>query len=57
MDVTIIDKKRNRNVSYYDVDSLRQNGNELIVKDLDGWTTRIHIPDGCEVTVLLEGEV
>ena len=57
MDVTIIDKKRNRSVSSCDVDSLQQNGKELIVKDLNGWTARIRIPDGCEVTVSLEGEV
>lgn len=57
MDVTIIDKKRNRSVSYCDVYSLRQEGKVLIVKDLNGWRTRIWIPDGCEVTVLLGGEV
>lgn len=57
MDIKIIDKSKNRSVSYDDVTSIHHKDNRLVITDDKGWRASFRLPGNCEVCVTVEGEV
>ena len=55
MNVTIKDPERKRSVSYDNVKQIRNDHGVLIIQDDGGFSTRITIKDGAEVSVAMEG--
>ena len=55
MNVTIKDPERKRSLSYDNVKQIRHDHGVLIIQDDGGFSTRITIKDGAEVSVAMEG--